>query len=97
MHTLSVREDPIPTLYVKSASATYDIRNIWVVARRMAPCLLVLEDIDTIVTQKTRAYAFNEIDGLENNEGILMIATTNHCQSNFETTTEARIILRIHF
>lgn len=44
----------------------------------MTPCLLVLEDIDTIVTPVTRSYFFNEVDGLENNDGILMIATTNH-------------------
>lgn len=47
-------------------------------ARSMTPCLLVLEDVDTIVTQSTRSYFFNEVDGLENNDGILMIATTNH-------------------
>lgn len=40
--------------------------------------MLVLEDIDTIVTSSTRSYFFNEVDGLENNDGILMIATTNH-------------------
>jgi AAA+ superfamily predicted ATPase len=47
-------------------------------ARSMTPCMLVLEDIDTIVTNSTRSYFFNEVDGLENNDGILMIATTNH-------------------
>ena len=78
MHTLAARKDPIPTLYVKSASSTYAIRNVFVMARRMAPCLLVLEDIDTIVTYRTRSYFFNEVDGLESNDGILMIASTNH-------------------
>lgn len=47
-------------------------------ARSMTPCLLVLEDIDTIVTKNTRSYFFNEVDGLENNDGIMMIASTNH-------------------
>ena len=79
MNTLSVRKNRIPTLYVKSAPSSYSIREVWVMARRMAPCLLILEDIDTIVTERTRSYAFNEIDGLENNDGILMIASTNHC------------------
>ena len=43
----------------------------------MSPCMLVLEDVETIVTPTTRSYFFNEIDGLENNSGILMVASTN--------------------
>ncbi|KAE9364974.1 P-loop containing nucleoside triphosphate hydrolase protein [Stipitochalara longipes BDJ] len=78
MHTLADRKDSVPTLYVKSAPRTFDIRNIFALARQMSPCLLVLEDIDTIVTAQTRSYFFNEVDGLENNDGILMVASTNH-------------------
>ncbi|KAI9813679.1 MAG: hypothetical protein M1827_003750 [Pycnora praestabilis] len=78
MHTLYDRVNPIPTMYVKSAPTTWSIRNVFVVARAMAPCLLILEDIDTIVTPQTRSYFFNEVDGLENNDGILMVASTNH-------------------
>lgn len=78
MHTLADRKDSVPTLYVKTAPRTYDIRNIFALARQMSPCLLVLEDIDTIVTAVTRSYFFNEVDGLENNDGILMVASTNH-------------------
>ena len=44
----------------------------------MSPCMLILEDIDTIVTSETRSYFFNEVDGLENNDGIFMVASTNH-------------------
>ncbi|PVI01317.1 P-loop containing nucleoside triphosphate hydrolase protein, partial [Periconia macrospinosa] len=78
MHTLQERKRPVVTLYVKSAPYSYDIRSIFQMARAMTPCLLVLEDVDTIVTRSTRSYFFNEVDGLENNDGILMIATTNH-------------------
>lgn len=56
--------DSIPSLYVKDAPATYDIRNVFQQARYMAPCLLIFEDIDTVVTNKTRSYFFNEVDGL---------------------------------
>ncbi len=80
MRTLSKRNDPIPTIYVKSAPYTWDIRSIFLMARYMSPCLLVLEDIDTIVTDASRSYFFNEVDGLEKNDGILMVASTNHCQ-----------------
>ena len=40
--------------------------------------MLVFEDIETIVTSQTRSYFFNEVDGLENNDGILMVASTNY-------------------
>lgn len=78
MRTLSHRNLPIPTLYVKSAPATYYIRSVFNFARQMSPCLLVLEDIETIVNPSTRSYFFNEVDGLENNDGILMVASTNY-------------------
>jgi len=78
MHTLQERNKPVVTLYVKSAASAYNIRAVFQMARAMTPCMLVLEDIDTIVTRNTRSYFFNEVDGLENNDGILMIATTNH-------------------
>ncbi|KAL9104923.1 MAG: hypothetical protein Q9163_000168 [Psora crenata] len=79
MHSLLERKGlSIPCLYVKSAGFTEDIRNILVLAREMSPCLLVFEDIDTIVTPKTRSYFLNEIDGLENNDGLFMVASTNH-------------------
>lgn len=79
MHSLSKSKDrTIPALYVKSAPRTYDIRNIFLQARAMAPCMLILEDIDTIVTPGSRSYFFNEVDGLENNDGIFMVASTNH-------------------
>ncbi|GAB7353276.1 hypothetical protein MBLNU459_g3781t1 [Dothideomycetes sp. NU459] len=78
MHTLMRLKSPIPTLYVKAAPQTWQIRNVFSFARRMTPCLLVFEDIDTVVTANTRSYFFNEVDGLENNDGILMVASTNH-------------------
>lgn len=52
----------ISSLYVKSAPSTYDIRNVFQQARFMSPCLLIFEDIDTVVTQQTRSYFFNEVD-----------------------------------
>jgi hypothetical protein len=81
MHALYSRKKAIPTLYVKSAPATFHIHDVFVFARQKAPCLLVIEDIDTIVTPDTRAYFFNEVDGLEDNNGILMLASTNHCEA----------------
>ena len=78
MHSLYQRNPPIPTLYVKAAPFTYNIGAVFTMARSMSPCLLVLEDIDTIVTPQTRSYFFNEVDGIASNDGILMVASTNH-------------------
>lgn len=63
MHSLFEKyEDSIPSLYVKSAPRTLDIRNTFQLARYQAPCLLIFEDIDTIVTPNSRSYFFNEVD-----------------------------------
>jgi hypothetical protein len=82
MHSLIThskqRPKPITLLYVKSIPYTSSIRSIFTFARFYAPCLLIIEDIDTQVTRDKLSYFFNEIDGLENNDGILMVATTNH-------------------
>jgi transitional endoplasmic reticulum ATPase len=48
MHALGERKKPIPTLYVKSAPYTWQLRDIFLLARKESPCMLVIEDIDTI-------------------------------------------------
>lgn len=78
MHEFSTRQRPITLLYVKSIANVYSISSIFQKARAYSPCLLILEDIDTLVSSGYQSYFFNEVDGLENNDGILMIATTNH-------------------
>lgn len=84
MHTLYTRPSPIPTLYVRSLSSyfgpEYSIQTIFSRARAFAPCLLVFEDLDSIVTDSIRSYFLNEVDGLQNNDGILMVGSTNHLE-----------------
>jgi transitional endoplasmic reticulum ATPase len=75
--------DPVPSLYVKSLKdrrlgSQWAIRNIFRKARAMAPCLLIFEDLDSLIKGDTRSYFLNEVDGLENNDGILMVGSTNH-------------------
>jgi transitional endoplasmic reticulum ATPase len=81
INALSSGPDPIPSLYVKSFDACkgskYAIRAIFSHARVMAPCLLIFEDLDSLITAQTRSYFLNEVDGLEANDGILMIGSTN--------------------
>ena len=83
MASLYSRPDPIPSLYVKSFETNcqteqYAIRQIFQQARIMAPCLLIFEDLDSLVNDDIRSYFLNEVDGLESNDGILMIGSTNH-------------------
>ena len=83
MHSLYSRtDDPIPTLYVRSLTSyggpESSLNQIFTRARRSAPCLLVFEDLDSIVTDAVRSYFLNEVDGLKANDGILMVGSTNH-------------------
>jgi transitional endoplasmic reticulum ATPase len=84
MKSLTDRPEPIPTLYVKTFVAErgpqWSVSQIFSRARATAPCLLVLEDVDSMVTEKLRSYFLNEVDGLESNDGIYMLGTTNHCE-----------------
>ena len=85
MHMLYDREpDPIPTLYVKTLSAfappEYSLGAIFSKARQQAPCYLVFEDLDSIVRDNVRSFFLNEVDGLSNNDGILMVGSTNRLE-----------------
>lgn len=85
MNTLSHHSPTaIPTLYVRSLASNggpeYAISSIFAQARKQSPCLLVFEDLDSLVTDAVRSYFLNEVDGLESNDGILMIGSTNHLE-----------------
>ncbi|KAF2024191.1 P-loop containing nucleoside triphosphate hydrolase protein [Setomelanomma holmii] len=85
MAALYTRPDEIPSLYVKSFETNcnteqFAIRSIFTMARSMAPCLLIFEDLDSLVNDDIRSYFLNEVDGLESNDGILMIGSTNHLE-----------------
>jgi transitional endoplasmic reticulum ATPase len=72
----------VPTLYVRSLSSyggpEYALSQIFGKARQEAPCYLVFEDLDSIVSDNVRSYFLNEVDGLKSNDGILMVGSTNH-------------------
>lgn len=70
-------------LYVKSFSSEQaddhrNIRRVFEEAREHAPCLLVLEDLDSLITEHNRSFFLNELDGFAANEGVVTIASTNH-------------------
>jgi AAA+ superfamily predicted ATPase len=82
INSLDARDEPIPTLYVKSfencQGEQYSIKLIFKQARESGPCLLIFEDLDSLLKDEVRSYFLNEVDGLESNDGILMIGSTNH-------------------
>jgi len=85
MNDVSKKTSPtVESLYVKSfnsyAGPEHGIRQIFQKARQMAPCLLIFEDIDSLILPNVRSYFLNEVDGLESNHGILMIGSTNHLE-----------------
>ncbi|UZP41715.1 hypothetical protein NXS19_009531 [Fusarium pseudograminearum] len=82
MHMLADRTPTVPTVYVRSLESymgpQYSLHVIFEKAREFAPCYLVFEDIDSLVTPIVRSYFLNEVDGLKENDGIFIIASTNH-------------------
>jgi ATPase family associated with various cellular activities (AAA) len=72
-----------PCLYVKSlrtdmGTEEHNIHSVFERARRSAPCILVLEDLDSLLNAQNRSYFLNELDGFATNVGIVVVATTNH-------------------
>jgi AAA+ superfamily predicted ATPase len=72
-------------LYVKSFRSPHapnvdevNIRQVFDRARRSTPCILVLEDLDSLLTPQNRSFFLNELDGFAANIGIVTLATTNH-------------------
>ena len=73
----------LPFLYVRDLSSSYDpedelIGDIFARARDLSPCVLVFEDIDGFVNDNNRAVFLGELDGFKNNDGMLVLASSNH-------------------
>jgi hypothetical protein len=73
----------VPCLYVKSflSERRNNQRNVKIVfdrARQTTPCILVMEDLDSLINDGNRAFFLNELDGFAANTGVLVLATTNH-------------------
>ncbi|MBC8143296.1 MAG: ATP-binding protein [Armatimonadetes bacterium] len=69
----------LPFLYVQDLTRNAGaIAMSFERARRLAPCILVFEDIDGLVSDGMRTQFLNELDGFASNEGILVVASSNH-------------------
>jgi hypothetical protein len=78
-----LREINLTVLYVKSLKTRHSpeadsIAEVFDEARDRSPCVLVLEDLDALVSDETRSVFLNELDGFARNDGVITIATTNH-------------------
>lgn len=72
-----------PCLYVRSFKSEYgteqeNMSEVFKRARMTTPCLVVLEDLDSMIDNENRAFFLNELDGFQSNTGVIAIATTNH-------------------
>lgn len=73
----------VPCLYVRSLkserlSEDRCISKVFAKAREVAPCVLVMEDLDSLVDEDNLSALLNELDGFASNLGVLTVATTNH-------------------
>lgn len=73
----------LPFLYVRDFQKDLEhdrdvIETIFERARKLSPCILAFEDIDGLVNEANRTVFLNELDGFHNNEGLLIIASSNH-------------------
>ena len=72
-----------PCLYVRSfKSDSTEQENIAEVFKRarMAPCVVVLEDLEAMIHDQNRSFFLNELDGFQPNTGVVVLATTNHAE-----------------
>lgn len=54
------------------------IADVFEKARQMSPCVVIFEDLDSLINDGNRSFFLNQLDGIEGNDGLLIIATTNH-------------------
>jgi hypothetical protein len=80
------QEMKVPALYVRSlepnsmfhGSEHANISSVFEFARKTAPCLLILEDLDALIKPANRSFLLNELDGFAANQGVCVVATTNY-------------------
>lgn len=67
-----------PFLYVHNFEGHNAIPNVFERARTLSPCILAFEDIDGLLDGSNRTVFLNEMDGFASNDGMLIIASSNH-------------------
>jgi ATP-dependent 26S proteasome regulatory subunit len=70
-------------IYVTSLQSPHQtpsqcLRDIYDRAQEQAPCVVLIEDLDSQIDRSSRTVFLNILDGFDHNDGILTIATTNN-------------------
>ncbi len=78
-----VKELAVASLYVQSLQHQYFeseqlLQRVFERARELRPCVLIFEDLDALVDEKNQSFFLNQLDGFEKNDGLVVLATTNH-------------------
>lgn len=72
----------VPCLYLVvsgNADKRDPIEQMFEQGKRLSPCVLVFEDIDSLFNAPGKmSYFLNQVDGFASQEGLLIIGTTNH-------------------
>ena len=84
-HTLKALINQLgkPCLYIRSFKAEHsteeeNMGEVFKRARMTTPCVIVLEDLDSMIDDNNRAFFLNELDGFHSNTGMVVLSTTNH-------------------
>ena len=80
-HTLKALINQLgkPCIYVRDFQEDEEsMAEVFKRARMVAPCFVVLEDLDSMINDETRSFFLNELDGFRSNTGVVVLATTNH-------------------
>jgi AAA+ superfamily predicted ATPase len=81
-----INEANVATIYVRSLWSyrmppEVSIKRIYERAREIAPCIVVMEDVDSLISAGIRSYFLNELDGMRTLNGVMTIVTTNHLEA----------------
>ncbi|MCU6708640.1 ATP-binding protein [Paenibacillus sp. J5C_2022] len=68
---------PIAYWQITEYTSSDSIKEVFAAAMKMAPMVLVIEDIDSM-PESCRSYFLNTLDGASSKEGIFLIGTTNY-------------------
>ena len=79
-HTLKalINKLAMPCIYVRGFESHEELAEVFKRARMIAPCVVVFEDLDSMVTKENRSFFLNELDGFRSNTGVVVLASTNH-------------------
>lgn len=68
---------PVVYWQITEFTSSYSIDEVFQMAKKMAPVILVIEDIDSM-PYESRSVFLNALDGATSKEGIFLIGTTNY-------------------